>query len=114
MYVGTTPEQLNTQLNYRYFYGLRRTDEGTVYFAKLDHLSNTDSITVNQPGPEQDDFPNFAEGQNFFEGRNVNHDLVYKNLTYEQFIWDNKNVYYYINDNGELVLSINKQITYND
>jgi hypothetical protein len=114
MYVGTTPGQLGNELDYRYFYGLRRTDEGTLFLGKLDHLSNSDSLTINQPGLEEDNFTNFSEGQDFFEGRDIQHDLVFKNLEYEQFLWDNKNVYYYINSNGELIISINVKPSYDE
>ena len=36
------------------------------------------------------------------------HNLVYENLNYEQFRWDDANLVYYINDEGELVVRVNQ------
>lgn len=113
-YIGFTPEQLYSAVESRFFYGLRRTDQGELFLGKLDQLKNDDSIAVNNPGSTEDNFDNFAEGQNFFEGRDVNHRLVYENLRYEQYKWENQNVYYYVNSEGELVARINQSYEYTD
>ena len=113
-YIGNTPENLISNLGSRYLYGLRRTDNGELFVGKLDQLSATDSLELNKPGLSQDNFNNFQEGQDFFEGRNINHNLVYENLNYEQFKWDDKNIFYYVNDEGQLVARVSQAYIYDD
>jgi uncharacterized UPF0160 family protein len=113
-YIGTSAETVYGEVQNRYFYGLRRTDNGELFLGKVDQLKAADTLTINKPGEPTENFPNFQEGQDFYEGRNVFHDLVYENLNYEQFRWDDRNVLYYINDEGELVLRVNQNHTYTD
>ena len=98
----------------RFFYGLRRTDAGELFFSKVDQLKATDSISVNKSGDPSGNYPNFAQGQDFYEGRDINHNLIYENLNYEQFRWDNKHILYYVNDEGELVARVNQNYTYDE
>ena len=103
--------------NPRYFYGLRRTDggsnDGTLYFNKIDQLSSDETITLNRPGTTANNFENFEYGIDFFDGRlATDHSRPYPNLYFDQYRFDNKNCYYYINANGELVVRINKVYTY--
>jgi hypothetical protein len=99
--------------NPRYFYALRRTDDGTLYLVRTDMIvDNSDSIQINAPGAGADDYADFAVGNDFFEGRDVFHNLVYPNLKYEQMRWDDKSVYYYMNANGELVARIGQSYAY--
>lgn len=113
-YVGINPDQIYGSVKDRFFYGLRRTDQGELFVGKVDQFKKDDSLTINKPGDPTDNFPNYTEGQDFYEGRNVKHELVYKNLNYEQFKWDNKNIYYYVSDEGELVASVNQRYTYDE
>jgi hypothetical protein len=113
-YTGFTPDLITQAVKNRFFYGLRRTDEGELFMAKADQLSPTDSISINNPGEAVDDYPNFEEGQDFYEGRNIRHNTIYKNLAYEQFKWDDRNLYYYVNDEGELVVRTNQKYVYDD
>lgn len=113
-YVGMNPNSIYNAVENQFLYGLRRTDQGELFMGKIDQLSKDDSISINRPGDPIDNFKNFQEGQDFFEGRDINHDLVYKNLNYEQFRWDNRNLFYYINDEGELVVSTNRKHNYRD
>ena len=69
----------------RYFYGLYRTDEGMLYLGRVDQLARNDSIQVNNPGAAANDFTDFDQGYDFFEGRDLNHEKVFLNLRYEQF-----------------------------
>ncbi len=94
----------------RYFYGLRRTDDGELYLAKVDQMTQGDSVTINNPGLATENYDDWNEGQDFFDGRDVNHDKIYTNLKYEQYKWDDINLYYYINAEGELVVRINHPI----
>lgn len=94
----------------RFFYGLRRTDDGELYLAKVDQMSVNDSVTINNVGLASNNYNDWAEGQDFFDGRDVNHATIYTNLKYEQYKWDDINLYYYINADGELVVRINHEI----
>jgi hypothetical protein len=98
----------------RYFYGLRRTDNGELFLSKVDQTSPTDSVQINRPGDSSQNYDNVEVGQDFNEGRDVYHNLVFENLNYEQYKWDDRSVYYYINDEGELVVRINQKYTYDE
>ena len=113
-YTGFTPDHIMRSVEDRFFYGLRRTDDGELFFSKADQLKATDSISVNKSGDPSGNYPNFEQGQDFYEGRDINHNLVYENLNYEQFRWDNKNILYYVNDEGELVARVNQNYTYDE
>ena len=91
----------------RYFYGLGRTDEGELYIGKVDQLSANDPVTINLPGNIDDNYKEFDQGYDFYEGRDLNHSKPFKNLKYEQFRWDDVNLNYYINDEGEFVVRLN-------
>jgi hypothetical protein len=99
--------------NPRYFYALRRDEEGLLYFAKVDQLTDSGLITINNSGLTQNDFPDFEYGVDFFDGRlEEDHSRPYSNLQWDQFRWDTKNAFYYINDNGELIVRINQNYIY--
>ena len=116
MYYVGIGESMGTLLgvgNPRYFYALRRDEEGTLYFARLDQLTATDLITVNNSGLTENDFPDFEYGVDFFDGRlEEDHSRPYTNLQWDQYRWDNKNSFYYINSNGELIVRINQNYVY--
>ena len=113
-YTGMSPDHINSSVQDRFFYGLRRTDNGELFLSKVDQLKTTDSITINKPGDPSENYTEFEQSQDFYEGRNINHDLLYKNLNYEQFRWDDRNIQYYINSEGELVARINQNYTYDE
>jgi hypothetical protein len=113
-YTGTSPDHINGAIPDRFFYGLRRTDNGELFVGKMDQMSTTDAIMINNPGDPAQNYPSFEEGQDFLEGRDVNHDLVYDNLNYEQFRWDGRNISYYVDGDGELVARVNHSFTYDD
>jgi len=49
----------------------------------------------------------------FFDGRlEEDHSRPYTNLQWDQYRWDNKNMYYYVNSEGELVVRINQSFNY--
>jgi hypothetical protein len=103
--------------NPRFFYALRRQDtgatEGNLYFTKIDQLSSTDTITLNAPGTSDNNFESFEYGIDFFDGRLASdHSRPYPNLAFDQYRWDGKNCYYYINANGELIVRINQVYPY--
>ena len=96
----------------RYFYGLRRTDNGELYLGKVDQLRADDQVSINNIGGTDENMPDFDVGIDFYEGRDVNHTLVFDNLNYEQYRWDGRDLFYYINDAGELVIRINEGYQY--
>jgi hypothetical protein len=97
----------------RYFYGLRRTDDGLLFFTKIDQLTDDSTVTVNEAGPNADNYENFTYGTDYFDGRlESDHSRPYPNLYFDQYRWDTKNCSYYINNNGELVVRINKEYPY--
>ena len=99
--------------NPRFFYGLRRDESGTLFFSKIDQLRDTATITLNVPGPNGGNFEQFEYGIDFFDGRlAVDHSRPYPNLVFDQYRFDGKNCYYYINANGELVVRINQAYAY--
>jgi hypothetical protein len=99
--------------NPRFFYALRRDDLGNLFFAKIDQIKDTDTIIVNDPGLTENNYEEFAYGVDYFDGRlESDHSRPDSNLHWDQYRWDNKNTFYYINDNGEFVVRINQQYNY--
>ena len=113
-YTGLGPGEMTGAIQDRFFYGLRRTDEGELFIGKADQMKTTDSITINNPGDPEQNYQSFEQGQDFYEGRNVDHNLVHTNLNYEQFRWDDRNISYYVNDEGELVARVNHNFVYDE
>lgn len=116
-YVGNNPDTLLQQLGEsRYFYGLRRDDEGYLYLYKLDQLAgNEDTLQVNRIGDDPTkDYTDFEFGVDFFDGRLENHEIDpnIENIIWEQYRWDSRNIFYYINDNGEFVVRVNQPYAY--
>ena len=101
-----------TLSNNRYFYGLRRTEQGELYMVKADLLQLEDGVQLNRPGNIDENYNNWSRGEDFFEGRDQQHRKVYPNLVYEQYKWDGRNLFYYVNKEGELVLKVNEAHTY--
>jgi len=99
--------------NPRYFYALRRDEEGLLFFAKIDQLTDTGLVTINNSGLAAGDYTEFEYGVDFFDGRlEEDHSRPYNNLQWDQYRWDNKNVFYYINTSGELIVRINQNYVY--
>jgi hypothetical protein len=111
-FMGQSIGEMINQTDARYFYGLRRTDDGELFIAKVDQLKSNDSVQINAEGDPADNYEDFNQGEDFLEGRNVNHERLYPNLNYEQFKWDNRNINYYIDESGNLVARINEGYTY--
>ena len=112
-YLGTSPDQLLGDTP-KFFYALRRADDGSLYAVQSDQVKSNESIEINSPGDYTDNFDDFEVGIDFFEGRDVFHNKVYKNLNYEQYRWDNRKIFYYIDDDGQLVARINNSFTYDE
>lgn len=113
-YIGINSDQIYGSIDNRYFYAIRRTDEGELFLSKIDQTKKGDSVTLIQGNATTNSFQNFDQGQDFFEGRDVFHEIVYEDLKYEQFKWDNKSLFYYIDDDGYFTIKINQNHVYDD
>lgn len=116
-YVGNNPDHLIQQLGEtRYLYALRRDEQGYLYLYKTDQLAgNDDTFQVNKIGDDSSkDFTDFEFGVDFFDGRLDNHEIdpTIANINWEQYRWDSRNIFYYINDNGEFVVRVNQPYDY--
>jgi len=96
----------------QYFYGISRNDDGEVTFTRINQLSRDDAISINTEGDINNNYEDFEIGTDFYENRNIYHNIVYTNLLYEQYRWDDRSVYYYINAEGQLVARINTKYPY--
>lgn len=96
-----------------YFYGIKRNDDGEITLTRVNQLSRNDSLAINDPGDINNNYEGFEIGTDFYEGRDVFHHIVYTNLLYEQYRWDNRNAYYYIDPaSGQLVARIATKYSY--
>lgn len=111
-YAGNDVTNVTGNIDGRYLYALRRTDQGELFFTKVDQMDASTSIQINKPGDPEKNYNDFEQGIDFYEGRDQNHEIVYENLNYEQLRWDNRHINYYINDDGEFVLKFNEHHDY--
>jgi hypothetical protein len=110
-YLGTSPiEALGDSP--RYFYGLRRNDQGELFFVRSDQLADIDDVVINQPGSLVDTFQDFEAGVDYFDGIDSEHEILYENMKYPQYKWDNRSLFFYIDSQGQLVIRINRGYTY--
>jgi hypothetical protein len=77
----------------RYFMGIKRNDDGEITLTLVDQLSRVDSISINNPGDIDNNYEGFEIGTDFFEGRDVFHNIVYENYFHSIFQLN----FYYIN-----------------
>lgn len=112
-YFGRSPEETLGDTP-RYFYGLRRGDDGSLYLVRSDQVKDNEAIQVNIPGDPTQNYNDFEVGIDFFEGRDVYHNKVFENLNYEQYRWDDRPAFYYIDDDGYLVLRVNNGYPYEE
>jgi hypothetical protein len=110
-YLGSTPDETLGN-SPRYFYGLRKNANGSLFVNKNDNLTETQSIDINEIGELEDNYNDFEVGVDFYEGINVNHQVMFANLKYPQYRWDNRNIFYYIDSEGQLVARVNQSHTY--
>lgn len=98
----------------RFFYGLRRNDNGEVFLSKVDQTKKGESVQIATGNISGTSFTDFEVGQNFFEGRDIFHELVFDDLKYEQFKWDNRDIFFYVDDDGYFSIKINEKHIYDD
>ena len=110
-YLGTSPDEALGD-SPRFFYGLRRNSDGELFFVRSDQIRDTDDVEINTPGSISETFEDFQAGIDFLDGIDITHELVYENLKYPQYKWDNRSIFYYIDANGQLTMRINRNYTY--
>jgi hypothetical protein len=111
-YLGTSPEEALGD-SPRYWYALRRNDDGELFFFRSDQLKDKDSIELNLPGDPSENFEDFEPGIDYLDGIAADHEVEYENLVWVQYRWDNRNMLYYIGqEEGRLVQRINQGYTY--
>lgn len=112
-YFGTSPvEQLGDSP--RYFYAMRRNTDGELFFVRSDQLTDATDVTINEPGSLGETFQDFEAGVDYFDGIDAEHEILYDNMKYPQYKWDNRSLFFYIDSQGQLVIRINKGYTYPD
>jgi hypothetical protein len=110
-YLGTTPSE-GLGDSPRYWYALRKNQDGELFFVRSDQVIDREAYELNIPGPPSRDFTNFEAGTDYFEGIDVEHEPAYQNLKYPQYKWDDRSLFYYVDDEGMFIVRINKGYTY--
>lgn len=116
-FIGSSPQDVLNGFIKRYFYGMRRNEDGELFFIKADQLQGgqDNSVVINDLGNAEENFPDFEEGIDFLEGIDEDHNVVYDNLRYQQLKWDGRSLLYYIEeDTGNLVVRISESYNYQD
>lgn len=109
-YIGPSPGEKN------FFYGFSRSNDGELTFTKVDFLAGygqtvvINDLTLRNDQEEQYDFQGF--NQDYFDGRDANHELTNESLKYEQYKFRSEDLYYFIDEDGQLVVRINEEYTY--
>jgi hypothetical protein len=114
-YVGNSPQDVVNGIIKRYFYGMRRNDDGELFLVRSDQLQGGEeqTVTINDLGTADGNFPDFEEGIDFLDGINEDHDKLYANLRYPQIKWDGRSVLYYVDpEDGQLILRISEGYEY--
>jgi len=110
-YLGTTPqEQLGDSP--RYWYAMRRNEDGELFLVRSDQILDTDAYELNIPGPPEEDFVDFVIGTDYLDGIDANHEKPKENLYYPQYRWDNRPLFYYVDSEGMLVVRANRGYSY--
>jgi hypothetical protein len=90
----------------RYWYALRRNDDGELYIVRSDQVTDKESYDINIPGNPEENFEDFEPGVDYFEGVDAAHEPVFDNLKYTQYRWDDRSIFYYVDGEGQLVQRI--------
>jgi len=110
-YLGRSPEDTLGD-SPRYWYALRRNDDGELYIVRSDQVLDKEAYQLNVPGPPEENFEDFEPGVDFFDGINADHESAYENMYYPQYRWDNRSIFYYVDAQGVLVQRINQGYSY--
>jgi hypothetical protein len=110
-YLGTSPDEALGD-SPRYWYAIRRNEDGELFLLRSDQLIDKDTVELNLPGDPAENFEDFEPGVDYFEGVTADHEIEYDNLVWTQYRWDNRSMLYYIDSEGRLVQRINQGYTY--
>src|SRR6056300_1865087 len=114
-YIGTSPTDVIGSFIKRYFYGLRRNDDGELFLVQSDQLAGGEEnvVTINDLGVAAESYQDFEEGIDFLSGVDENHEIVYNNLRYPQFRWDNRSLTYFIDpSDGQFIQRLSEKYVY--
>lgn len=114
-FVGNNPQDVISGVIKRYWYGLRRNEDGELFLVRVDQLQGgaDNSVVINELGDPTENFPDFEEGIDFLEGIDASHNIVYDNLRYQQLRWDGRSLLYYIEpETGQFVQLISEGYDY--
>ena len=110
-YLGRDPVETLGQ-SPRYWYALRRNEDGELFLLRSDQLKDKDSVELNLAGDPAENFEDFEPGIDYFDGVTSDHEIEYDNLVWTQYRWDNRNILYYVDNQGRLTQRINQGYTY--
>jgi len=113
-YIGTSPTDVIDSFIKRYFYGLRRNDDGELFLVKIDQLAGgQENVSViNDIGVAAQNYLDFEEGIDYYSGIDEDHEQVYANLRYPQFKWDGRSLTYFIDPvDGQFIQRISEIYT---
>lgn len=96
----------------RYWYALRRNQDGELFIVRSDQLTDKDAYEINTPGDPADNFEDFEPGVDFFDGVDIEHEPEFENMYYPQYRWDDRSIFYYVDSQGQLIQRINQGYTY--
>jgi hypothetical protein len=96
----------------RYWYALRRNEDGELYIVRSDQVTDNDTYTINEVGDPTGNFEDFEPGIDYFEGVDEEHNKVYDNMKYTQYRWDDRSIFYYVDSDGNLIQRINRGYSY--
>ena len=110
-YLGRSPEETLGD-SPRYWYALRRNEDGELYIVRSDQVLDKEAYQLNIPGPPEENFEDFEPGVDFFDGIDAEHEPSYNNMYYPQYRWDNRSIFYYVDAEGLLIQRINQGYVY--
>ncbi len=110
-YLGTTPTEALGE-SPRYWYALRRNEDGELFLVRSDQIKDVDSYELNIPGAPEEDFDQFEPGVDYLEGIDENHEKPKLNMFYPQYKWDDRSLFYYVDAEGMFTVRINRSYAY--
>jgi hypothetical protein len=113
-YVGNNPQDVLDGFIKRYFYGMRRNEDGELFLIRIDQLQGQENVAViNDIGVSANNFLDFEEGIDYLDGVDQDHNVVYANLRYPQIRWDGRSLVYYIDPtDGQFIMRISEGYDY--
>jgi|TARA_B100001093_G_C26107444_1_gene709480 hypothetical protein len=113
-YVGNNPQDVLDGFIKRYFYGMRRNEDGELFLIRIDQLQGQENVAViNDIGVSANNFLDFEEGIDYLDGVDQDHNIVYANLRYPQIRWDGRSLVYYIDPtDGQFIMRISEGYDY--